>query len=127
VGGTGDNQVAIRADDRQADFRASHKLHHLARALVCQEKDMRIVLDKQREHGTSDVSVMLIDVHKHGDPRPLDQRAHSLSLCSQALNHIFFAIVPCCSTTTALRRVRYSRHGTACPATDGADHLEPSH
>jgi hypothetical protein len=47
---------------------------------------MRIVLDKRREHGTSDVSVMLIDVHKHGDPRPLDQRAHSLSFCSQALS-----------------------------------------
>jgi hypothetical protein len=47
---------------------------------------MRIVLDKQREHGTFDVSVMLIDVHEHGEPRPLDQRAHSLSLCSQALN-----------------------------------------
>jgi hypothetical protein len=79
VGGTGHDDIAVRADNRQSDLRASRKLLHLARALVREEIDVRIVLNEQRKHRTADVSAALVDVEEHGDGGSLDQRAHPLS------------------------------------------------
>jgi DNA replication protein DnaC len=79
VGGSRDDEKAVRADDGQSDVWPGRQLRHLARALVRQEVDVMIVLNEQRQHRTSDKHALLIDVHQHGDASPFDQRAHSLS------------------------------------------------
>ena len=47
--------------------RASPHVRLNLRALVREEIDVRIVLNEQGPHGTSDLPACLIDVHEHGD------------------------------------------------------------